>query len=668
MNLDQGLRLLKIIASLLLLVTSICASLAQPFNEDKYLLDTIYQNYWIEYDSAWSNYFDHRIIYSYDCNYNLFFETQQRFEGFPENPWTNISRNVFDYDNKGNQIESSTQIWDEMNQIWVYSYLLKWEKDGYGNTIELKTINWDRNSGEILYSDHTKYLYQYTTGKISEQIIIVYDTMSNSWLNSTKSEFEYLIDDSLTVRLKFRWNQNTWNWLIESTDTTFHDSHNNLEMKSYYNWDTINMIFIPSSRSYQYYNECFEFPESSQNQSWDTVTEQFAYNSWWGREYDQNCNEVVSFYRIWDNNDWISIREEMSILNDSGWIESKYDSYYWDGEFQDSATTDYTYDLARNKYNATYQRWNFESERMENVKKEEYVFTPRDSIELVNLAYQEERICLATVSNNGKNLIVWEKTPDVGTKYYTIYRESGTTGDYIKIGEQSFESLSIFVDNESDPGKQAYRYKIATADRCGVESDLSPYHKTIHLQINKGIGTYNLFWDNYKDEEDLVHFTSFKILRGFSPDNLIEIGSVSANNFTFTDGSPSGDKLYYRIAGILTDPCYPSGSSKKADSVSYIQAMSNIETSDTTTEVPDFEQNSLFIYPNPLYNSTTIQLENPEGNPYSLYIMDLTGKVCRLVDNITTSEYVLEKGDLKEGFYFVELRGPKVYRGKIVIE
>jgi hypothetical protein len=48
--------------------------------------------------------------------------------------------------------------------------------------------------------------------------------------------------------------------------------------------------------------------------------------------------------------------------------------------------------------------------------------------------------------------------------------------------------------------------------------------------------------------------------------------------------------------------------------------------------------------------------------------MDLSGKVCRIVDDITTPEYILEKGNLKQGFYFIELRGSNIYRGKIVVE
>jgi hypothetical protein len=77
---------------------------------------------------------------------------------------------------------------------------------------------------------------------------------------------------------------------------------------------------------------------------------------------------------------------------------------------------------------------------------------------------------------------------------------------------------------------------------------------------------------------------------------------------------------------------------------------------------------NLRSFPNPFAHSTTLQFYNPLGNNYNLCIVDLSGKVCRLIDNINTSEFIIEKGDLKEGLYFIELRGKKVYRGKIVVE
>ena len=74
------------------------------------------------------------------------------------------------------------------------------------------------------------------------------------------------------------------------------------------------------------------------------------------------------------------------------------------------------------------------------------------------------------------------------------------------------------------------------------------------------------------------------------------------------------------------------------------------------------------MYPNPFNETTTLLFDNSEGQDYTIYIMDLSGKVCRIIENINTSEYILKKEELKKGFYLLELRGPEIYRGKIIIE
>jgi hypothetical protein len=82
----------------------------------------------------------------------------------------------------------------------------------------------------------------------------------------------------------------------------------------------------------------------------------------------------------------------------------------------------------------------------------------------------------------------------------------------------------------------------------------------------------------------------------------------------------------------------------------------------------NLSSNQIQVYPNPFNQTTTLLFNNIEGHNYTLIIMDLSGKIVRVVNDITISKYVLERKDLKEGFYFLELRGPKIYRGKIIIE
>ncbi|KPK83605.1 MAG: hypothetical protein AMS27_12430 [Bacteroides sp. SM23_62_1] len=98
--------------------------------------------------------------------------------------------------------------------------------------------------------------------------------------------------------------------------------------------------------------------------------------------------------------------------------------------------------------------------------------------------------------------------------------------------------------------------------------------------------------------------------------------------------------------------------------------MSNIEDNRIQTGIfiPLLANEKLSIYPNPFNETTNLIFNNPEGNSYTLYIMDLSGKICRIEEDISTSNYVLERKDLKEGFYFLELRGPEIWRGKIIVE
>jgi hypothetical protein len=74
------------------------------------------------------------------------------------------------------------------------------------------------------------------------------------------------------------------------------------------------------------------------------------------------------------------------------------------------------------------------------------------------------------------------------------------------------------------------------------------------------------------------------------------------------------------------------------------------------------------VYPNPFTYTTIISFSNPERSFYTLYLRDLSGKIVKRIDNITNEKIELNKDDLPAGLYLIELRGPYIYRGKVVIE
>jgi hypothetical protein len=138
--------------------------------------------------------------------------------------------------------------------------------------------------------------------------------------------------------------------------------------------------------------------------------------------------------------------------------------------------------------------------------------------------YNGEEICVVTNDPyTGKNLIAWERTKGKRTAYYNIYRETTAAGIYEKIGSLPFDSVSVFVDDNSNPKQRAYRYRISAVDSCNNESELSKPHKTLHLTVNAGVGgQINLIWSHYEG----FPFQTYRIYRGTHPDSLKLIDSI----------------------------------------------------------------------------------------------------------------------------------------------
>lgn len=291
----------------------------------------------------------------------------------------------------------------------------------------------------------------------------------------------------------------------------------------------------------------------------------------------------------------------------------------------------------------------------------------------VTQPFSKEEICLVTVDlETGKNLIVWEKTPDAGVEYYKIYRETDTAGIYIYIGIIPVDQLSVFVDEGSLPEEQQHLYKISAVDTCGSESDLSSYHKTLFLQYVGATGGVNLRWDNYEVEGVPINFKSYVIYRGTDSTQLTEVKTISGSLTSWTDPDPvaSSSRQYYRIAGVISEVCDPANLlGKKADSGPYSHSMSNIEDNRFQTGMKDLKlAGDLTIYPNPSADDATICFPNPKKSEYQLIVRDLTGKMVLIISNIIEDKVVIERDKLKAGYYLVEVIGGNMYRGKLIFK
>lgn len=179
--------------------------------------------------------------------------------------------------------------------------------------------------------------------------------------------------------------------------------------------------------------------------------------------------------------------------------------------------------------------------------------------------------------------------------------------------------------------------------------------KSIIVSVGSVITTGSITGNELVNESDVTPYTVDQ-----------SIGSIY--NWTVSGGTI--------LSGQGTDSINVQWGSPGSGAVSVIETNEegckggtvNIEVNIGSTGIQSVLSEGLRIYPNPFNNKTIIEFKNPSSEPIRLTITDLSGKVVRIVENISSTSYELDREGLVQGFYFIELRGGTIYRGKILIE
>lgn len=292
-----------------------------------------------------------------------------------------------------------------------------------------------------------------------------------------------------------------------------------------------------------------------------------------------------------------------------------------------------------------------------------------------------EEICLVTVDTlTQKNKIIWERILGQQTSYYKIYKYV-VGSNYNAIDSVLFDNMSEYIDVNSQPEAFFNRYKISAVDSAGVESDMSPYHETMNLLVSQGAITTTivLAWNEYKDESGRFIPSAYEILRGSTPGNLSLFQTLPGINISYNDLGVTSVN-YYLVSVVKPTPCYPSSSAgTKEVGGPYSSSFSNMEENLVGFIGELFNVfGKIEIAPNPVTASTSLTIQNFQMNKSCvLNVMDITGKVVRSEDMSKSLQsaapgmsvsFVIEKGDLQPGLYFIEVSAEKVYRGRLVVE
>lgn len=259
-------------------------------------------------------------------------------------------------------------------------------------------------------------------------------------------------------------------------------------------------------------------------------------------------------------------------------------------------------------------------------------------------------ICLVTVDSlTGNNKIIWNETNTTFIDHYNVYGEGSQANIFNLLGTVPYNSLSVFTDILANPFQQSYRYKLSAVDTCGAETSLSPFHKTIHLTINQGVGsTYNLLWSFYEGFD----FSSYNIYRGTSPSNISLITTLANTLNSYTDLNPPNGNVYYQIEAVNPTPCSPS-------KAIYTNARSNIASNKPLTSFNENNSSSvnLNIYPNPASDYISVEYNGylPMQTTTYVNLYTLDGKLIKSQLMKSNVQYI-GINELPSGFYIIKLQ------------
>ncbi|MES2556725.1 MAG: T9SS type A sorting domain-containing protein [Bacteroidota bacterium] len=235
-------------------------------------------------------------------------------------------------------------------------------------------------------------------------------------------------------------------------------------------------------------------------------------------------------------------------------------------------------------------------------------------------------ICLVTVdTNTNTNLVVWEKPIVQGAiESFNIYRETSQAGLYQLIGNVPYADESIYNDLVASPSVRSWRYKISSVDACGVESEISENHKTIHLVINLGLGDdINLSWDSYEG----FAFPEFVIKRHTDADSWTTVAQMPTTLFSYTDTPPTTDGLVYLVTVAPPATC----TSTKSLNQDFNSARSNkdnrLQTADASLD--ELLAANMQVYPNPTNGEIT--LENSTSQTVTASLYDASGRLLTTI-------------------------------------
>ena len=202
-------------------------------------------------------------------------------------------------------------------------------------------------------------------------------------------------------------------------------------------------------------------------------------------------------------------------------------------------------------------------------------------------------------------------------------------------------------------------YKIEVLNNCMLNSDLSPYHRTINLMLSMYNNNVGLLWSHYIDEGmDLIP-DKYYIFKGTQADNLVLYDSVSASVTNYNDNNVTS-LYYYKIGIKLPSNC----TSVKGIN---LYSFSNITDNFYIVSIDSTINQSVFrVSPNPCNDILYIFAPNDFKEAWDVELYDIFGRLVLALPKSDLKSRIIDTSMLSSGIYYITVSN--YFRSKIVME
>jgi hypothetical protein len=278
-------------------------------------------------------------------------------------------------------------------------------------------------------------------------------------------------------------------------------------------------------------------------------------------------------------------------------------------------------------------------------------------------------VCTVTFDSiSQKNKIIWPKDIFTPAQDYVVFRKN-ITGTLDTLGFQSISQLSEYIDSTSSPLAKSYEYKLGIRDSCGQfvskNNNFGAYNLpfiTMHLiAYPTGNNSSGLIWNKGSFNGPFYIYRTDP--SGVT--TLIDSVGLMTDPQTYTDINAPAGMCSYQIGVNINPPCVAS---VLPNTYTTVKSNPGYVTVTGINELADLSK-ALSVEPNPFNQYTKIDLKHFNKQNLKVVLRNLTGQTVAQYDNVKTNELIIERNNLSQGLYFLEVTGDGLYaRKKLVVE